>query len=421
MFKKVLRNSILYQGILMFILLALIFSVVILYEYQQMKSGLQENLDRAEVVSEDLFLKTDAVRFEKKIALIYIPDGSVYPMVSKEDFCPKEVVDQIISSAENDPEGKIHAGGYYIAYRMRQKKKGKAIYVYDFSEDYTAYKNNILIIGVMGLMVSTIVIFFTIYFTKKNLIPMQAAFDKQKELVANASHELKTPLTILSTQTSIVSSFDELSDEHRKWVDGIDEQVERMRHMVGEMLELARFEAVRNEDAYRVFNLSELVDKVVLGVEALAFEHNVECQTDIASRAMVFADPDGMEKVVYSLMENAVKYTPSGEKIFIKVYINTGKIGARKVVLLIRNTGVALPKEDIPMLFDRFYRGDKAHTSTDNYGLGLAIAQSIVEGNKGKIGCNSVDNGKEKYTEFIVVLKNISEKKIQKRAKKCKK
>ena len=193
----------------------------------------------------------------------------------------------------------------------------------------------------------------------------------------------------------------------------MQEQVQRMNRLVAEMLELARFEAVRNVESYKIFDLSQLVDKVILGTEALAFENNVECIADIAPRTMVLADPDGMEKVVYILMENALKYTPSGEKIFIKTYVDS-----HKVVLVIRNTGVACPKEDIPFLFDRFYRGDKAHPSTDNFGLGLSIAQAIVEANKGKIGCNSVSNDKQKYTEFIVNLKNVSDKQISKKEKK---
>ncbi len=406
----------LYQGILMFILLATVFVVVGVYEYQRMRDTLTDNLDKAESISVEAYFpkdeKDDTVRYEKKIAAIYIADTSVKPLISNEDFCPTESVDSIVWAAlYKEPEGRIHSGDYYITYRMKQKSKGKIIYVYDFTEDYTSYKNNIILIVMMALMVSAIVIFFTVYFTGKNITPMKAAFDKQKELVANASHELKTPLTILGTQAEILRE-DDLTGEQKKWVEGMEEQVERMRHLVGEMLELARFEAVRNEDSFRVFNLSELVDKVVLGTEALAFENNVECRMSTLPRAMVLADPDGMEKAIYTLMENAVKYTPSGEKIFVKLYIESGK-----VVLAIRNTGVALPKEEIPLLFDRFYRGDKAHTSTDNYGLGLAICQAIVEGNRGRIGCNSVDNGREKYTEFIINLKHISDKRISKKEK----
>lgn len=418
MFKKVLIQSILYQGILMILLLTLIFSVVGVYEHQQMKNNLQQNLDKAEAIPFYEYFpeegKADTVRYEKKIAAIYVWNNSLSAKISNDYFCPSKIKDDIIRTvSEERPEGRISSDGYYIAYRMRQKTNGYIVYVYDFTEDYLAYKNNVVLIIMMALMVSAIVIFFTIYFSKRNLVPIKSAFDKQKELVANASHELKTPLTILSTQADIVKEFDELTDEHKKWVEGMEEQVRRMSRLVAEILELARFEAVRNVDDYQVFNLSELVDKVLLGIEALAFENNVECVTDVVPRAMVLADPDGMEKVIYILLENALKYTPAGEKIIVKVYID-----AHKVVLVVRNTGVACPKEEIPFLFDRFYRGDKSHPSTDNFGLGLSIAHAIVEANKGRIGCNSVDSEKQKYTEFIINLRNISNKQIIKKEKK---
>ncbi len=419
MFKKVLRRSILYQCVLMVVLLSLVFAIVGVYDYQQMREKLQANLDKAENIPFYEYFPGEgnksSVRYEKKIAAVYVWKNSLNIMISNEDFCPEEIKEYIVHAAGNKSEGQFQKDGYYIAYRKITTEKGTMIYVYDFTEDYRAYRNSVIIIIMLAVMVSALVIFFCIYFTKRNMIPMRSAFEKQKELIANASHELKTPLTILATQSSIVSTFDELSDEHKKWVEGIDEQVGRMRSLINEMLELARFEAVRNEDSFCVLNMKDVVDKVVLGTEALAFEAGVECVTKTVDRAMVYADPDGMEKVMYTLMENAVKYTPRGEHIYVRLYIESNK-----VVLVVRNTGVALPKEDIPFLFDRFYRGDKSHPSTNNFGLGLSIAEAIVDANKGKIGCNSVDNGKEKYTEFIVNMKQLSEKQIIKKEKrKC--
>ena len=417
MFKKVLLRSILNQTFLLLVLLALIFSVVGVYDYQQMRETLKKNLDKAEAVQVYEYFpeegKKSPVRYEKKIAAIFVWKNSFNNIISNPDFCPEEIQEDIVSVALSKSEGQISKDGYYIAYRTTPVEQGTVIYVFDFTEEYYAYRNSVILIIMLALMVTTIVVFFSVYFTKRNMAPMRMAFEKQKELIANASHELKTPLTIISTQASIVSTFDELSDEHRKWVEGIDEQVVRMRTLVNEMLELARFEAVRNEENFCIFNMKDIVDKVVLGTEALAFEAGVECKTNVVDRAMVCADPQGMERVIYTLMENAVKYTPSGERIFIRLYVE-----ANKVVLVVRNTGVALPKEEIPLLFDRFYRGDKSHPSTNNFGLGLAIAETIVDANKGKIGCNSVDNGKQKYTEFIVNLKQISDKQIAKKERK---
>ena len=417
MFKKILLRSILNQTVLLIVLLSLIFTIVGVYDYQQMKETLKKNLDRAETIQFYEYFpeegKKSPVRFEKKIAAIYVWKNSLNIMISNPDFCPEEIKEDIVSTAAASGEGQIAKDGYYIAYRKTPTEKGTMIYVFDFTEEYFAYRNTVILIIMLALMVSTLVIFFSIYFTKRNMAPMRMAFEKQKELIANASHELKTPLTIISTQTSIVSTFDELSEEHRKWVEGIDEQVVRMRTLVNEMLELARFEAVRNEDNFCIFNMRELVDKVVLGIEALAFEAGVECKTNAVDRAMVCADPQGMEKVIYTLLENAVKYTPRGEHIFIRLYVE-----ANKVLFIVRNTGVALAEDEIPFLFDRFYRGDKSHPSTNNFGLGLAIAETIVDANKGKIGCNSVDNGKQKYTEFIVNLKQVSDKQIAKKERK---
>nr|WP_073294662.1 HAMP domain-containing sensor histidine kinase [Parolsenella massiliensis] len=229
--------------------------------------------------------------------------------------------------------------------------------------------------------------------------PVKVAWEQQHQFVADASHELKTPLAVIIANNEILESkAGELPEGCSRWVRSTHDEAQRMRGLVEEMLELARTEedggsARRNVDV----NLSELVEGEALQFDAVAYERGTLIESDIAEDVHVLGDPDQLDRLVKTLIDNACKYASAGSTIQVLLERRAGAVS-----LSVTNAGEPIPAEDLPHVFDRFYRSDKARArSTGGFGLGLAIAKGIVESHGGRI---EVKSSAEKGTTFTATL-----------------
>lgn len=229
--------------------------------------------------------------------------------------------------------------------------------------------------------------------------PVKVAWEQQHQFVADASHELKTPLAVIIANNEILESkAGELPEGCVRWVRSTHDEAQRMRGLVEEMLELARTEegggcARRNVDV----NLSELVEGEALQFDAVAYERGTLIESDIAEDVHVVGDPDQLDRLVKTLIDNACKYASAGSTIQVLLERRAGAVS-----LSVTNAGEPIPAEDLPHVFDRFYRSDKARArSTGGFGLGLAIAKGIVESHEGRI---EVKSSAEKGTTFTATL-----------------
>ena len=239
-------------------------------------------------------------------------------------------------------------------------------------------------------------LFISIYLTNKTIKPIKESFEKQKEFIANASHELKTPLTIIRTNTSLVlSNSSETVGSQSKWLNYINNQIERMSKLIDEMLSLAKLDTGKELEEFIVFDISKLINNVLLTFEAVLFENNIELSSNIEEDITIKGDRESIKKVFIILLDNAIKYTNKNGKIDVE--LNKDK---NKIKLKIKNTGEGIKKEDLDKIFERFYRLDTSRArDTGGYGLGLSIAKSIVESHNGKIYAES-NIGKD--TTFII-------------------
>lgn len=229
--------------------------------------------------------------------------------------------------------------------------------------------------------------------------PVKVAWEQQHQFVADASHELKTPLAVIIANNEILESkAGELPEGCVRWVRSTHDEAQRMRGLVEEMLELARTEegggcARRNVDV----NLSELVEGEALQFDAVAYERGTLIESDIAEDVHVVGDPDQLDRLVKTLIDNACKYASAGSTIQVLLERRAGAVS-----LSVTNAGEPIPAEDLPHVFDRFYRSDKARArSTGGFGLGLAIAKGIVKSHEGRI---EVKSSAEKGTTFTATL-----------------
>ena len=235
------------------------------------------------------------------------------------------------------------------------------------------------------------------------LAPVQRAWDQQRRFVSDASHELKTPLAVILANTQILQRDKALPADTRRWVDSTAEEAGHMKTLVNDLLQLARADEsvagtadiLKRTDV----DLSEIVSSAALEFDAVAFERGTSVEDSVAEGVHVQGDADWLRRMVRILIDNAVKYAAVGTTV--KVTLEQRSKGCR---LTVNNQGPTIPAEDLPHVFERFYRSDKARTrdgGAGGFGLGLAIAKSTVDAHGGSIQCTSDEKS---GTTFTVTL-----------------
>ena len=228
--------------------------------------------------------------------------------------------------------------------------------------------------------------------------PVRESWDRQQEFVADASHELKTPLTVILANNNILLSPDRtLPEDDRKWIESTQDEAVHMKTLVDQLLFLARSDSGDQKMLLSDLDLGDMVMDDVLQFEPVAFERGIRLEPDLTPDAHIEGDSTMIRQLIHILLDNACKYAAPDSTVTV-----TLRREGKGVTLAVRNTGDPIPPEDLPHIFERFYRADKARTHMENtggYGLGLSIARSIAEDHKGTISCTS---NAEEGTTFTV-------------------
>lgn len=267
---------------------------------------------------------------------------------------------------------------------------------------FDTWKPIALRIALAGLGILAALLVVNIFFARWALRPVEQAWNTQRQFVADASHEFKTPLTVILANASILARHPEKTvEEQLQWVEGTQEEALRMQELVGDMLTLAQAESTETFERSRV-DFSALVAKEVLQFESVAFERRVTIEDTAEAGICVQGDARRLEKLVGTLIDNACKYAESESVAEVRL-----RVEARKASLSVRNQGSPIPAEDIDHIFDRFYRADKARTRDDSksFGLGLAIAREIAESHDGSIGAESTQADGTTFTVTLPLAK----------------
>jgi signal transduction histidine kinase len=250
----------------------------------------------------------------------------------------------------------------------------------------------------LGAIILIIIFLISRYFANRAISPILEAWEKQKRFVADASHELKTPITtIMANCDVLVANEEETIKSQKEWLEYIRIGAERMNKLIISLLSFARVDGASGSIAKTSFSLSNIIEEVeneqirLINSRALTIKKNIEIKTD------VFSYKEAVRQVIAILYENAIKYTNyAGE---IEIVCQQQK---RNILFTIRNTGEGIRPADLPHVFDRFFRADNARTQDDNsYGLGLAIAKSLAEQIYGNISVKS----EQGLTEFTFVFR----------------
>lgn len=285
--------------------------------------------------------------------------------------------------------------GWYgsLQYFRKDYDRGTLVVFSDRSAEQLLLHKVLLVSILVFLLMEGVVFFLTMILTKRAMRPMQETFERQRQFISDAGHELKTPLTIISANVDIL--HDEIGEN--KWLSYIQSQAERMRVLVGEMMNLTKLEMGDKEKDFVDFSLSEAVSGAALPFEGQAFEQEKQLELEIQEDISYHGNPDQIKQLVGIFMDNALKYSKEHGEIRV-----TLQQVQNKKTLKVYNTGKGIPESEKEKIFQRFYRSDASRArATGGYGLGLSIAQSIADAHKIRI---QVESEYEHWICFILTF-----------------
>lgn len=243
---------------------------------------------------------------------------------------------------------------------------------------------NVVVVSILGFILAAIVLAFIANVISARIVrPVEEALIKQNRFIADASHELKTPISVINANIAVL----EKECGENKWMRYIKEEGAVMNELVNQLLSLCRIdyqaENVQSERVSETFELSDVLFEAALPFDSIAFENNVSINTEGIKSFKVIGSRGDLRQIISIIIDNAISHSGSGGEVFIHTELcEAGSfLGIRnKVAVSVRNTGSVIPEEDLPHIFDRFYKGNSGSAGkSGNFGLGLSIAKALAE------------------------------------------
>ncbi|MGN0612876.1 MAG: sensor histidine kinase [Porcipelethomonas sp.] len=413
MFRKLRNKMLLFNMVTLFTVIVATFFVVYITTYENIQSETNHQLKRMSDMTlsqrdpefrENNNNNNNTNRFgaDYRVSFVLVvQDGEIRSITSRLDY-DASVYEEALEMADEKPKGKITLEGREWAYmtsdiQLSQSEECEKIVFMDITDEVQTLKNLLTTLVWVGIAVLLILLWISYIFSQRAVRPIEESYEKQKQFIADASHELKTPLAVISANIdAIESSASETVESQKEWFSYIREELGRSAKLVEDMLYLAKADNIRS-DTLLPCDISGICETVCASVEAVLYENGICLEMQIAENVIIYADEEKIKQVLYILFDNAGKYTPEGGKV--RFVLSTEQEYA---VVRISNTGQDIAPEDLSRIFDRFYRPDTSRSQeTGGSGLGLSIAKTIVERSKGKISAESGDG----VTTFTIQLK----------------
>ena len=327
-------------------------------------------------------------------------DGVIFDRTSFVANVSDETLREVVRQALESKESSGRCEGYEIAWMKTEASWGWRIAFVDTYLRGATLRAQAL--SSLAIFVVSMGAVFVVAYTLSGWVlrPVSRAWEQQRRFVSDASHELKTPLAVILANTQILQGMDGLPPDAERWVSSTSDEATHMKSLVEDLLTLARADEQGSERAQvrKEVALSDLVERCALEFDPVAFERGCSIECSAERGLSVLGDQDQLARLVRTLVDNATKYAEGGSVVLVSLSRE-----GRRARLQVNNRGDVIPPEDMAHLFDRFYRTDEARErkETGGFGLGLAIASSIVEAHGGKIGVTSTA---EDGTTFTVSL-----------------
>ena len=310
----------------------------------------------------------------------------------------EEMVLHIVQAALEREDDSGVLGDYSLRYLRRIGVVSVRIDFTDCTMEQATMRSLLLRSGLVALAALAVLAGLSYCLAGLVVGPVKRAWQEQKQFVSDASHELKTPLTVILSSSELAAEEQDVQ-RTKQYVEGIHAESLRMKALVEDMLTLARTESGTRPETEAV-DLSDTVLESVLAFEPVAFESGRELVYDIQPELTVMGSGVQLRRLTDILLDNAVKYAAEGTPVRLLL-----RQEGRCAALRVENRGETIPAEKLRHIFDRFYRADESRSGGEGFGLGLAIAQSIAQSHGGSIGCAS-EEGVTRFTVTLPLQKN---------------
>lgn len=311
------------------------------------------------------------------------------------DLTDREYLQQIVNLVLGADQESGELKEYDLRYWMTMSPAGLSIVFADTATETATIRS--MVYSCMFIFVAAMLVFLgiSILLSRWAIKPVATAWDQQRQFVADASHELKTPLAVIMANAELLQNKETPEEDQQRFSQNILSTTYQMRSLVENMLEMARVDNGTVKMHFAPLDLSELISNAVLSFQLLYEEKGMGLRCAICEGIRVDGSEQHLYQVMDVLLDNALKYgTPNG-----MVSVDLIRDG-RNCVLSVASPGEPISKEDLKNIFKRFYRADKARAMNGSYGLGLSIAEAIVEAHKGKIWAESKSGNNIFYVQI---------------------
>lgn len=307
-----------------------------------------------------------------------------------------------LAKEQNTDEGLIKVNNSQIRFVITRNANQEIMVFTDRSLEIATLNRLLIICLLIGILSLLVLLGISIILSKWAIKPIEKTWEKQKQFVADASHELKTPLTVIATNADVVlaNPYDQIK-EQSKWLNYIKAETERMTKLVNDLLYLAKLDDDEVLKHKMHFNLSDALIDICLPFECVIFESHKIFNMHIAPDILYYGDEGRIKQLGVILLDNAIKHTHENGTIDFNVFLDTSK---NKIHIEVTNTGKGIPLEHQDKIFERFYRVDKSRSrETGSHGLGLAIAKTIVSQHSGTLSVTSNIDGPTTFTAILPI------------------
>ena len=404
MIYRLQRRFVLISTVSVFAVIALVFALITVFNIYSMNTNLDKLTDSISAGGgrfPDSFMggpppKQDAVRDDHGFDFItsetpfstrhftvwYGQDGEVVRVNT--EFIHSITEETAVEYAE-DVIGSSRERGWISRYRYKifSTENGKAVVFIDGSTSRSAMLQSVAISAFVLLGCGALVLLLIILLSKRMVKPIAESYEKQRQFVTDANHELKTPLTLILANVDIAEA--ELGKN--EWLEDIRAEGHRMTELVNQLVALSRMDEAGHKTEDVRLSLSDIVSDTVSEFKGLADSRGKSLRANVEEGINYFGDEVMLRRLTSILLDNAVKYCDAEGEISVTLKKK------RHIALTVENTYRDVDKTELDRLFDRFYRADKARKYTGGYGVGLSIAKAITERHRGEITAYKAGDG----------------------------
>ena len=389
MIKRLRRKFIIVNMAIVTVMLAIIFGLILFFTKNNMERESIQMLRSVAMmpvqhdIPENVPQKTPPSVFS-----VYRTPDKRYTAWGSEvvDFSDSGLLSELYNKAMNEENETGILKEYNLRFHINHNPKHKAVFFADISGEIKTLRQ--LTYTCIFITVLSLILFFaiSILLARWTVKPIETAWNQQKQFVSDASHELKTPLTVIMTNAEMLLDENHTPQKRIQFSESILTMSKQMRELTESLLELARSDNHSKEITFEDVEFSNLISEAVLPFEPLYYEKGLTLSCELQDNIVVSGDSTQLCRLADILLDNAMKYSYPNTTVTVSL-----KKHRDYCIFSVSSHGDTISKTDLKNIFKRFYRVDKARSGNHSYGLGLSIAKSIVKEHGGRIWAESVD------------------------------